>query len=69
MRNSLAQPIVGGDIRLSKGTAMLIPQGAGPETNKMMDAHKEDDLVQKAFSVLTQREAAPDAAGLEVRHP
>ena len=69
MRNSLAQPVVGGDVRLSKGTAMLVPQGAGAESGRALEVRKEDDLVQKAFGVLTQKEGLAEQAGeLQVSH-
>ena len=47
-------------MRLSKGTAMLIPQGTGPESSRAMDASKEDDFVQKAFSAITHKEGLPE---------
>lgn len=56
LRNSLFQPVLGGDVRLSKGTAMLVPQGAGADSGRTLEARKEDDLVQKAFGVLTQKQ-------------
>ena len=46
---------------------MLIPQGSGPETGKLMEARREDDLVQKAFSVLTQREPLNETAEPQVQ--
>lgn len=36
---------------------MLVPQGTGAESARALEARKEDDLVQKAFGVITQKEA------------
>ena len=57
VRNSLAQPVLGGDVRLSRGTAVLAPQG-GLEAERAPpgQSQKEDDLVQKAFTVLSRKE-------------
>ena len=55
VRNSLAQPVLGGDVRLSRGTAVLAPQG-GLEVERAPPGQKEDDLVQKAFTVLSRKE-------------
>lgn len=41
---------------------MLVPQGAGAESAKTPEGRKEDDLVQKAFSVLTQKEGLVEQA-------
>ena len=54
------QPILGGNVRLSKGTAMLIPQGAAAESSRALEASREDDFVQKAFSAITQKDGLPD---------
>ena len=63
---SLAQPILGGDVRLSRGTAFLLPQGGGPgggggggasERGASADraADAEASIVSKAFTALTAR--------------
>ena len=61
---SLTQPILGGDVRLSRGTAFLLPQGGGPgnggggasERADAADrADAEASIVSKAFTALTAR--------------
>ena len=60
---SLTQPILGGDVRLSRGAAFLLPQGGGPgnsggasERAGAADrADAEANLVSKAFTALTAR--------------
>jgi len=57
--NSLARPVVGGDVRLSRGTAMLAPHGqvgVGEADRGARPPSKEGDLVQRAFTVLTRKD-------------
>ena len=55
VRHSLGAPILGGDVRLSRGTALLTPQGAA-DMDKSALAQKQDDFVQKAFAVLSRKD-------------
>lgn len=55
MRNSLTSPVLGGDVRLSRGALMLTPQGTA-DVEKPGEPQKEDDLVQKAFATLSRKE-------------
>lgn len=57
VRNSLAAPVLGGEVRLSRGTALLVPQGP-MDLERVAEAAPEDDLVQKAFTVLTRKDGA-----------
>ncbi len=61
---SLTQPILGGDVRLSRGNAFLLPQGGGPGNGGAASeragaadraADAEANLVSKAFTALTAR--------------
>ena len=60
---SLTQPILGGDVRLSRGTAFLLPQGGGPgngsgaseRAGEADRAEAEANIVSKAFTALTAR--------------
>ena len=70
--NSLTAPSIGGDVRISRGVASLMPGGPsapgngsgsgssgqpGHELSEMRARARENDLVLKAFTVLTRKDA------------
>ena len=68
--NSLTAPSIGGDVRISRGVASLMPGApqapgssgggssqAGGELPEMRARAREHDLVLKAFKVLTRKDA------------
>ncbi len=76
LQNSLTAPAVGGDVRLSRGVASLLPGGPSPPNSSgggaassgtsqqsglgaLLDGGRarETDLVFKAFTVLTGKDA------------
>ena len=74
LHNSLTAPLIGGDVRISRGVASLLPGGpsapgsgggsgsgsaqpGGGELGEMRARARENDLVLKAFTVLTRKDA------------
>ena len=68
--NSLTAPSIGGDVRISRGVASLMPGGPSApgsssggssqmtgELGEMRARSRENDLVLKAFTVLTRKDA------------
>lgn len=58
VRNSLTQPVVGGDVRLSRGTATLAPQAGPTDSDRASEPARDGDLFARAFTALSRQDAA-----------